>query len=136
MTRLTFLDAHTRELYTDWRHKSRSAVAHLRTVAGRYPADPRLAALVGELTMRSAEFATLWAAHPVRLCEPMARELHHPLVGALSLWQEALRPAADDDDQLVVLLGAEPGSPSEAGLRMLAALLECQHASDTAPATA
>jgi len=117
---LAFLDPHTAELYADLPGKRASAVAHLRAVAGQYPDDPRLASLIGELTMRSTEFASRWAAHPVSICEPMPREFRHPLVGRLSLWQEVLRPQLPD--QLLVLFAAEADSPSAAALRMLAAL--------------
>jgi transcriptional regulator with XRE-family HTH domain len=123
MTRLVFLDPPTRQLYQDWKRKSRSAVEHLRGIAGRYPDDPRLTSLIGELTMRSPEFAALWAAHRVAACPPMPRQLLHPLVGELTLWQQTLHPAGEEE-QLVVVLGAEPGSPSEAGLRMLSCLTE------------
>ncbi|WP_205834976.1 MmyB family transcriptional regulator [Arthrobacter sp. SF27] len=33
----------------------------LRLTSGRYPTDARLAQLIGELTMKSDEFASLWA---------------------------------------------------------------------------
>jgi transcriptional regulator with XRE-family HTH domain len=121
MTRMVFLDPATRELYADWRLKSRSAVEHLRSVAGRFPDDPRLTALIGELSVHSKEFATLWAAHRVCPCPPIPREFRHPLVGSLSLWQQTLRPM-EDEEQLVIMLGAQPGSPSEAALHMLSCL--------------
>jgi transcriptional regulator with XRE-family HTH domain len=121
LTRMVFLDPPTRELYADWRLKSRGAVEHLRSVAGRYPDDPRLTALIGELSVRSQEFAALWAAHRVCPCPPIAREFRHPLVGSFSLFQQTLRPM-EDEGQMVVMLGAEPGSPSEAALHMLSCL--------------
>lgn len=121
MTRLLFLDPDTRQLYVDWRRKARSGVAHLRAVAGRYPDDPRLISLVGELSLKSPEFASLWAAHPVQSCEPVARELRHPLVGELTVEQEMLHPE-DEPGQMVVTFAAAPGSPSEAALRRLANL--------------
>ncbi|WP_406675036.1 hypothetical protein WBK31_14605 [Nonomuraea sp. N2-4H] len=81
IARLVFLDPHTRELYADWRGKARDTVADLRLIAARYPDDPDLAELIGELTLNSAEFAALWAAHHVPACIPPTRAFRHPLVG-------------------------------------------------------
>src|SRR6266702_2920576 len=62
-TELVFLDAHTRELYVDWRDKALASVGHLRILASQYPNDARLLALIGRLAVDSAEFAALWAAN-------------------------------------------------------------------------
>jgi MmyB-like transcription regulator ligand binding domain len=121
MTRLVFLDPHSRELYADWKGKACTSVSYLRLLAGRYPDDPVLTSLIGELTVKSPEFAGLWAAHPVRYCPPDLREFNHPLVGRLVLAQEAMA-LLEDPDQLLSTFTAEPGSPSEAGLRLLGSL--------------
>lgn len=77
--RLFFLDPHIRALFTDWDEKARDTVADLRLVAGRHPDDRSLAELIGELTMKSAEFFALWSAHPVRRCAHHTREYRHPV---------------------------------------------------------
>lgn len=119
--RLLFLDDAMRRLYVDWEAKSRSCVAFLRLTAGLFPDDPALPALVGELSVRSPQFATLWGAHPVRHCDFVDYEFDHPMVGRLLLSQEVLKTQADPD-QLVVMLTAQAGSPSEERLRLLASL--------------
>ncbi|MCO5969476.1 helix-turn-helix transcriptional regulator [Actinoallomurus soli] len=135
MARLLFLDPHTRELYADWRKKARDAVAYLRLAAGRYPDDPSLTALVGELAMKSPDFAALWSAHPVGDCAYNTREYRHPLVGALTLSEEVM-PLPDDRGQRVMVWTAEPGSPSAAALRLLADLsAETADHPETAPVT-
>jgi hypothetical protein len=121
VARLVFLDPHTRELYADWREKARDTVADLRMTAARYPDDPRFTELVGELTLHSPEFASLWAAHPVRPCVQYIRNFHHPLVGALTLANELL-DLPHDEGQRVALFNAEPGSPSHAALHLLSDL--------------
>jgi hypothetical protein len=118
--RLVFLDEHTRELYTDWRGKARDTVADLRRSAARHPDDQKLAELIGELTMKSRDFAALWSAHPVRVCDHYLRELHHPLAGRLTLYNETLLLPADR--QRLGLFYAEPDSPSAAGLKLRADL--------------
>lgn len=123
LQRLLFLDPHTRELYPKWEEEARRAVASLRLVAGRYPGDRQLAELIGELTMNSREFATLWARHPVHNCTSAVKRFHHPLVGVLELAFEAL-DHPDESGQRVFMYSAEPGSPSHAALQLLAAGLQ------------
>ena len=48
-----------------------------------------------------------------------AERFHHPVAGDLSLRYEALTPGGDPD-QVLCLHVAEPGSPSERALRLLA----------------
>jgi transcriptional regulator with XRE-family HTH domain len=120
MARLVFLEPHTRDLYADWPAKARTTVAYLRQAAGRWPDDPDLAALVGELTMNSAEFAALWARHPVRQCRSETVTFRHPLVGELTLAEEVFQ-VQEDEGQRLAVFAAEPGSPAEAALRLLRA---------------
>ncbi|OPF83233.1 transcriptional regulator [Streptomyces antioxidans] len=121
VARLVFLDPHTRELYADWRGKARDTVADLRMTAARYPDDPELAELIGELTLKSPEFASLWAAHPVRVCIPPTRVFHHPVVGVMTLHNE-LMELSHDPGQRMAVFTADTGSPSAAALRLLADL--------------
>ncbi|MEU4578388.1 helix-turn-helix transcriptional regulator [Nonomuraea sp. NPDC023979] len=116
---MLFLDPRLGELYADWAGKARSTVADLRLIAGRYPGSPELAALVDELTVGSAEFAELWAAHPVSECDTRPRVYRHPTVGTMELSAEFMT-LPDDEGQRVAVFNAAPGSPSEAALRLLA----------------
>ncbi|MFI6505125.1 helix-turn-helix domain-containing protein [Nonomuraea typhae] len=117
--RLVFLDDHTRTLFRDWEHKARETVAFLRLDAGRHPDDRELAALVGELSVKSADFRRLWAEHEVRERAAGRNVLDHPLAGELILDYDSLRPG-DDDDQVLITYLAEPGSRTEEALRFLA----------------
>jgi len=84
-----------------------------------HPNDPRLFALVGELSVKSEEFRRLWAAHDVKdKCHSIQR-LHHPLVGELDLRLESFH-LADDYEQTLATYHAEPNSPSAEALRLLA----------------
>ncbi len=118
MTRLLFLDDHTRELYTRWPEEASRAVASLRLVAGKSADDQELASLVGELTLKSQEFATLWAKHPVENCMSGVKYLHHPEVGYLELNFEVLTPP-DESGHRVLLYAADPGSPAATALQLL-----------------
>ncbi|MFJ7955631.1 helix-turn-helix transcriptional regulator [Streptomyces sp. NPDC096319] len=116
-----FLEEAERGLYADWESCTRDGVGHLRLAAGKYPDDPRLASLIGELSMGSDRFRRLWARADVRARTHGRRAYRHPLVGLLELHQENF--ALPDDPGLELLvLSAPPGSPAEDGLRLLAAL--------------
>jgi transcriptional regulator with XRE-family HTH domain len=117
--RLVFLDDGVRELFSDLPGKARDVVAYLRMDAGRHPDDARLAALVGELSVKSVEFRKLWAGQQVRDKTHGHYVLRHPLVGELDLAYETLR-LPDDPDQALIAYTAEACSPSEANLRLLA----------------
>ncbi|MER5516905.1 helix-turn-helix transcriptional regulator [Streptomyces sp. NPDC002763] len=119
MTELVFLDPETRELYVDWDRKARAVVGNLRLVAGAHPGDPALAALIGRLTMASAEFSALWADHRVQACATAHYALHHPLIGDLAVTQQTLR-SIERPDQTLVTCTAPSGSPSAEALSMLA----------------
>ncbi|MER6784685.1 helix-turn-helix transcriptional regulator [Streptomyces sp. NPDC000658] len=120
IARITFLDETSRELYADWTSCARENVAYLHLDAGRHPEDPRLASLIGELSMKSEDFRRWWAEHPVQDKTSGTKRFRHPVVGDLELAYETLR-AADDPDQALITYAAEPGSPSHDGLRMLLA---------------
>jgi transcriptional regulator with XRE-family HTH domain len=118
--RLLFLDPHHRGLIVDWPGKAYDTVADLRLLTGRYPGDRRLAELVGELSIASAEFAGLWAAHPAHGCAHHTREYDHELVGRLTLTDELM--ALPDEGQRLAIFTAEPGSASHDALQLLAQL--------------
>jgi transcriptional regulator with XRE-family HTH domain len=118
--RLLFTDPAMRALYPDWHNVARMAVAQLRAEAARSPGDPRLSALVGELSTLDEDFRQWWAAaQPVTGRGVGTKHLNHPVVGALTLDWDTLTCAADPEQHLVIWT-AEPGSRSEDGLRLLA----------------
>lgn len=117
MASLVFLDPHTRELYASWEEKAKAVVANLRYAAGRHPEDALLAALIGELSMRSTEFATMWADHRARPCTVGEHRMRHPLLGTMTVSQQALRLT---DDQIMVVATAPAGSADHTALRLLA----------------
>ncbi|NEA31833.1 helix-turn-helix transcriptional regulator [Streptomyces sp. SID13031] len=119
LPRRVFLDESARDLYPQWEAMAVESVGYLRLYAGRYPDDPELAELVGELSIHSAEFRKQWARHDVRDKSFGVKELQHPLVGPLSLQYETLL-LPGDPDQTILTFSAVPGSESEAALRLLA----------------
>jgi transcriptional regulator with XRE-family HTH domain len=117
--RFVFLSPRARDFYGDWERAASDTVAILRTEAGRDPYDGALSDLVGELSTRSDEFRTRWAAHNVRIHRTGEKDLHHPVVGDLSLTYEMLDLSADSG-LVIVAYTAEPGSKSAEALDLLA----------------
>ncbi|GAB2552438.1 helix-turn-helix transcriptional regulator [Nocardia heshunensis] len=116
-----FLEESDRGLYEGWDACTLDVVGHLRLAAGKYPDDPRLASLIGELSMGSDRFRRLWARADVRARTHGRKAYRHPLVGLLELHQENF--ALPDDSGLeLIVLSAPPGSPAADGLRLLASL--------------
>jgi len=123
-----FTDPLARELHTDWEQGTAGVVAQLRVAVGGDTDDPRLAQLIGELSLKSERFRQLWARHDVRRGESATTRLMHPQVGELHLHREKLA-VAGSDGLLLVIHHAEPGTPSADALALLGSL------STTAPGT-
>ncbi|MDN3358666.1 helix-turn-helix transcriptional regulator [Actinomadura sp. DC4] len=95
------------------------AVARLRGAADRYPHDEPLARLLAELRAGSEEFVGVWDTNPVRAPGHRAKTMEHPGLGPLRVNCDVL--AVPDDDQQVVFITADPGTPSARALRHLVA---------------
>jgi transcriptional regulator with XRE-family HTH domain len=117
--RLLFTEPWMRELYADWEEVTRLAIAQLRMESARYPGDPRLTALVNELSARDEQFRQWWDEHDVALRGKGTKKLRHPVVGELTLDWDTLT-CATDPEQSIIVWTAAPGSPSHDALRLLA----------------
>lgn len=118
LTRMLFLDAHTRDLYRNWREEATKAVASLRFTAAQHKGDPELTQLIGELTLNSPDFAALWAKHPVQRCVSGTKRFHHPEVGDFDLDFQVLH-LPDGDGQRLLTHTAEPDSAASAAVTLL-----------------
>ncbi|MEW2376593.1 transcriptional regulator [Micromonospora sp. NPDC047812] len=130
IARFTFLDDNAHDFYPDWDSAADVCVAILRTEAGPDPRDKDLHDLVGELSTRSTEFRTRWGTHDVRHHGTGAKRFHHHIVGDLTLAYEGLEMAAEPGLTLTIY-AAEPGSPSEDALRLLASWAASQESDTT-----
>jgi transcriptional regulator with XRE-family HTH domain len=116
--RYVFLDPGARDFYADWERAASDVVAVLRSAAGRDPYDRDLSDLVGELSTQRDEFRTRWAAHNVRFHDTGTKDLHHPIVGDLTLTYDRMELLADPGLALTIWT-AEPGSRSAEALNLL-----------------
>jgi transcriptional regulator with XRE-family HTH domain len=119
--RFQFLDPRARDFYLDWNGAANITVALLRAEAGRRPDDAALRELVGELSTVSEEFRIRWAAHDVRIHHNGGKHFHHPVVGGIDLTYSTLAlPGEDASDLRLTIYTAEPGTPAEDALKLLA----------------
>ncbi|WP_312397019.1 helix-turn-helix transcriptional regulator [Kocuria sp.] len=120
LPRLLFLDPQVRDVHPDWEAEARTYVAYLRLISGKYPNDSRLAELVGELCMKNADFAALWASGHVAECTGGTKHFQHPLVGALTVNFQVWLQADTPDHRLEVYTPAD--GPSADALALLTTL--------------
>jgi transcriptional regulator with XRE-family HTH domain len=117
--RFIFLDVRAPAFFIDWEQVAHDTVGALRVEAGRNPYDRELSNLIGELSTRSDHFSVWWGTHDVYVHRHVTKRLRHPLVGDLELAAEAM-PLSGDTGQTLVAYSAEPGSPADDSLRVLA----------------
>jgi transcriptional regulator with XRE-family HTH domain len=101
------------------RRFARSTVAELRAAYARYPADQGIAGLVTELLGTAPLFAQMWASHEVESRRPLLKHVDHPQAGPLDFECQILH--VGDTGQRLIAYCAEPGSPTHAAFRRLAA---------------
>ncbi|KQR53636.1 XRE family transcriptional regulator [Leifsonia sp. Leaf336] len=133
-SRFTFLNPKARDFYSNWEQAADDIVAILRQAAGRNPYDKDLTDLVGELSTRSEEFRTRWARHDVRHHRTGRKRIHHSIVGDLDLAFEALELPGEPGLRINVYT-ADPGTPSEDALTLLASWAATQEQQDAAHVT-
>jgi transcriptional regulator with XRE-family HTH domain len=118
--RSALLDPAERDLHLDWDRAIGGMVASFRASIGTDNDDPRVAQLIGELSLTSEQFRKLWARHDVKALAGASVRMNHPGVGLLDLRREKL-PIGDSGGQLLVIYHAGAGSDSAAALARLAA---------------
>lgn len=94
----------------------RAVVADLRRAAGRYPADPRLSALVHEMLQTSPRFTELWHEGTVAGHGEDRKTIHHPEVGPITVDCDVL--TGTDADHKIVIYTATPGSEDASRLEL------------------
>jgi transcriptional regulator with XRE-family HTH domain len=131
--RYVFLDPESHGIYRNWDEVAREAARTLRVAIGADDVDdPRFTCLIEELTQGSEHFRLLWERHELRRKTIGRKHFNNPFVGLISLDYESLTINGGDGQTLSVY-HAEPGSPDEQALELLAATAaKHQHRSPTA----
>jgi transcriptional regulator with XRE-family HTH domain len=133
LVRTLFLDPAARERYPDWDAVAKETVAALRAWVGPDLDDPHLTDLVGELSLKSERFRSLWARHDVREKTHGTKRFVHPQVGELTLHYEVFA-VAGSSGQMLSVYHAEPGSPTDQALALLSSIAATGNASAAARA--
>ncbi|MFC9247607.1 helix-turn-helix transcriptional regulator [Streptomyces sp. NPDC057136] len=118
LARYLFLHPAAREVFTDWDNQIRGCVARLRALAGTDPDAPDLTTLVGELLLKSPDFAGLWERYDVTGRKYATKTFHHPTVGDLTLGFQAMQLEGTPGQRLGVYI-AEPGTPDYDAMLLL-----------------
>lgn len=128
MLLLMFDDARTGErTCPDWESQALDYIGMMRAAVATDPTHPRAAAVVGELTIRSADFRRLWSRHDVRERVTGTKTFRVPEVGDIDLTWDTY-PLPGSPGPVMLVFTAEPDTPDADRLRLLATL----HATRTA----
>ena len=128
LPRWVFVDPTSKQLFPDWDRVTALTVRDLRQGSADDPDDPRLLALISELSSASERFRQLWERADVGLAEGVGH-LRHPEVGDLYLTRTALDPG-QAPGQYIITWHAPPNSASMRALDQLRASLPNNSVSD------
>ncbi|MFJ6542654.1 helix-turn-helix transcriptional regulator [Streptomyces sp. NPDC091385] len=118
IARYLFLHPAARDLFPHWERQITGCVARLRAIAGTAPDAPDLVGLVGELLLKSPDFAGLWERYEVTGRKPAHKTFRHPRVGTLTLTSQSLHVEGTPGQRIGVYT-AEPGTPEHDALLLL-----------------
>ncbi|MFI2365498.1 helix-turn-helix transcriptional regulator [Promicromonospora sp. NPDC019610] len=104
----------------DWEATALDYLGMLRAAVAADPDHPRAVAVVGELSIRSADFRRLWARHDVRESVHGAKLIHHPRVGDIAMEWDAY-PLPGNPGPVMVVFTPQPGAADDQ-LRLLGTL--------------
>jgi hypothetical protein len=137
LARWVFLAPEARERYVEWAEVASELAATLRVDAAADPDDRELNELIGELTVKSPEFRSMWCEHRVYECTTGTKRFNHPVAGPMQLDYQALDLPASGGQRIIVYTAAE-GSRSEEALNLLTSWTMTprpRHATPTVPGT-
>lgn len=118
ISRYVFLHPAARHLFDDWDNQIRGCIGYLRSLAATEPDAPDLASIVGELLVKSPDFARLWERYDVRGHSHGRKTFHHPDVGDLTLGYQAMQLTGTPGQHLITYY-AEPGTAEYDALILL-----------------
>jgi transcriptional regulator with XRE-family HTH domain len=117
--RYLFLHPAARDIFgSDWESQVRGCVSRLRALAGTNPDAPDLTGLVGELLVKSLDFASLWDRYDVTGRKSASKTFHHPRVGTLTLGFQGMNLESTPGQRMGIYV-AEPGTPDHDAMLLL-----------------
>lgn len=118
VARYVFLHPAARDVFRDWDNQLRGCVARLRALGGTDPDATDLAQLVGELLLKSPDFARLWERYDVKGHAHTHKTFRHPDVGELTLGYQSML-LEDSPGHRLITYFAEPGTPDHDAMILL-----------------
>lgn len=118
LARYLFLHPAAHQVFPNWDDQIRGCVARLRALAGTDPDAPDLTHLVGELLLKSPDFAGLWERYEVTGRKNTTKTFQHPTVGTLTLAFQGMALEGTPGHRLGVYT-AEPGTPDHDAVLLL-----------------
>ncbi|GLW35107.1 helix-turn-helix transcriptional regulator [Actinoplanes regularis] len=106
---------------SDWERQALDYIGMMRAAVATDPTHPRATAIVGELSIRSAEFRRLWARHDVRESVRGTKTFQIPEVGDIVLDWDTY-PLPGNPGPVMLVFTTEPGSIDADRLQLLASL--------------
>jgi transcriptional regulator with XRE-family HTH domain len=105
----------------DWERQALDYIGMMRAAVATDPTHPRATAIVGELSIRSADFRRLWARHDIRESVNGTKTFRVPKVGDIVLDWDTY-PLPGNPGPAMRVFTAEPGSADADRLQLLASL--------------
>ncbi|WP_328853261.1 helix-turn-helix transcriptional regulator [Micromonospora globbae] len=105
----------------DWERQALDYIGMMRAAVAADPTHPRATAIVGELSIRSAEFRRLWAQHDVRESVSGTKTFRVPEVGDIVLDWDTY-PLPGNPGPVMLVFTAAPGSADADRLQLLASM--------------
>lgn len=121
LSRWRFLDPAAQHVYADWDEATALAVGGLRELSADDPGDPRLLALINELSSSSERFRNLWEQADVGYTKGITH-MRHPDVGDIYMSRTKL-DLPHSGGQHILTYHAAPDSASTRALDQLRASL-------------
>ncbi|WP_078313902.1 helix-turn-helix transcriptional regulator [Mycobacterium sp. D16Q16] len=118
---MVFLDPVASDFYAEWDEIARDTARNLRAMSVSFRDDPRIAEVVGELTIQSDVFTFVWTQHDVRPRTSGTKRFRHSEVGEISLQYDTFTVGGAPGQQLLIY-SADPDSADADGLELLARL--------------
>lgn len=118
---MVFLDPVASQFYAEWDDIARDTARNLRAMSVSFRDDPRVAEVVGELTIQSDVFTFVWMQHDVRPRTSGTKRFRHSQIGEISLQYDTFAVGGAPGQQLLICSG-DPGSADADGLELLARL--------------
>ncbi|MEU8820351.1 helix-turn-helix transcriptional regulator [Actinoplanes sp. NPDC048796] len=104
-----------------WEQQALDYIGMMRAAVAGDPTHPRATAIVGELSIRSAEFRRLWARHDVRESVSGTKTFRVPGLGNIDLFWDTY-PLPGNPGPVMLVFTAEPDSADADRLRLLGSL--------------